>query len=199
MALESSMPKTTVAEPPTSPRTERGCSVCGASVPPELREMDASPPGACWNRGAGPGVSMSTACSALRWWNTSSEQAVPKTMVAGPPTGPRAVGTTSGVLWSSAREMEEKPPGACWKRGAASGVSRQVLRSSWCVRRLAVESSLPSRMEVGPPTGPLRPGAAPATSGADSLPPGACGKRGAASGVSTVAPRCSWRWERAAL
>mmetsp|Transcript_136241 Transcript_136241/g.423371 ORF Transcript_136241/g.423371 Transcript_136241/m.423371 type:complete len:200 (+) Transcript_136241:952-1551(+) len=197
MAAESSTPRTTVAGPPTSLRAALASwSATGASgVPASAKEMEASPPGACWNRGAGAGVSAPSTCSAFRKrLSASSDPSVPKMMVASPPTGPRTAGATGRL--PPPREMDEVPPGAWWKRGAASGVSRAAPRSSWRNRKAAAESSLPSRTEDAPPTGPRALGTPPASQD-DSLPPGAWENRGVASGVSTGAPRCAWRWPRA--
>mmetsp|Transcript_136241 Transcript_136241/g.423369 ORF Transcript_136241/g.423369 Transcript_136241/m.423369 type:complete len:259 (+) Transcript_136241:1642-2418(+) len=190
--------------------------------------MDAVPPGACWNRGAASGVSTGASRASRLSSNASLELSTPRMTLAAPPAGTRVDGSSligastapspprqivvappTGPLTGTAsvassegpRRTLEAPPGACEKRGTASGVSMPAARCAWYWLRMPSVSSLPSTTTALPPTGGRRAPLSAAGSAAgpapprlmEATPPGACWKRGAAAGVSTAAPRSSLR------
>mmetsp|Transcript_137353 Transcript_137353/g.342536 ORF Transcript_137353/g.342536 Transcript_137353/m.342536 type:complete len:382 (-) Transcript_137353:804-1949(-) len=161
------------------------------------------PPGACVKRGNASGVEKATSRRAWRSLKSSAALSAPSTTPSAPPTGPRTGDACAPAAAPGLKSMEAVPPGACWKRGAASGVSMARVCWSWYCWKASAAVPSPSSREVGPPTGPRAdgassgPAAAPRTS--EEEPPGACGKRGAASGVSMPASLRCWASENVAL
>mmetsp|Transcript_70822 Transcript_70822/g.195638 ORF Transcript_70822/g.195638 Transcript_70822/m.195638 type:complete len:243 (+) Transcript_70822:1268-1996(+) len=202
-----SAPKTMVVAPPTGPRMVTVTS----AAPSSAKQTDALPPGACAKRGAPSGVSTQAARCSSNGRKASLWSSLPRTTDVTPPTGPRALGPGLSLFrtTSSLQQSDALPPGACVKRGAASGVSMGAPRSSSRWLKTSRESSLPRTMVVAPPTAPLSaataawPSAPCATKCPARLmvdvPPGACRKRGAAAGVATAAPRCSSRSRKRSL
>mmetsp|Transcript_70822 Transcript_70822/g.195637 ORF Transcript_70822/g.195637 Transcript_70822/m.195637 type:complete len:295 (+) Transcript_70822:2027-2911(+) len=190
--------------PPTGPLVATALGGDAPEEPSPPRQTDEVPPGACENRGAAPGVSRLAPRDSWYWPRMTLESSLPSTTLEAPPTGGLAQATSptgTAEATSPPKPMEELPPGACWKRGAAAGVSTATWRSSLYCAKITAESSLPRTTVAAPPTGPLPP--APLPTGASEVsapkqtedkPPGACGNLGVAPGVSTTASRASLRW-----
>mmetsp|Transcript_8998 Transcript_8998/g.25793 ORF Transcript_8998/g.25793 Transcript_8998/m.25793 type:complete len:263 (+) Transcript_8998:587-1375(+) len=91
--------------------------------------------------------------------------------------------------------MVEFPPGAWEKRDDGSGVSSFASRSAFRCANTSAELSAPNSNVLWPPTGPrvgtALTGPLPPSS-MELVPPGAWGKRGSASGVSTTVERCAF-------
>mmetsp|Transcript_85408 Transcript_85408/g.217695 ORF Transcript_85408/g.217695 Transcript_85408/m.217695 type:complete len:206 (-) Transcript_85408:612-1229(-) len=153
------------------------------------------PPGACRKRGAASGVATGLERRAWRSAKSCLLSSLPSTTPSAPPMGPRTV-TSAPCSVSPPRQMVEVPPGTWAKRGAAAGVSVAWPRCSSYGRKDSEASPPPKTMLATPPTGR---GDAAATGASAApprtiveVPPGAWGKRGAASGVSMPAERCWW-------
>mmetsp|Transcript_18024 Transcript_18024/g.35355 ORF Transcript_18024/g.35355 Transcript_18024/m.35355 type:complete len:227 (-) Transcript_18024:897-1577(-) len=178
---KSSQPRMSVAAPPGAPRGTTGTISFGlADISKQTVEL---PPGACWCRGAAAGVSTARDLWACLSRKSAWESSPPRTIVAGPPTGPRSAmdcwsepcartpsvarqivvspptgpliaGTSLACMSDGSNIMAALPPGACENRGTADGVSTGASRSSCNCLNTSLLSSLPSMMCPGPPTGP---------------------------------------------
>mmetsp|Transcript_49274 Transcript_49274/g.143430 ORF Transcript_49274/g.143430 Transcript_49274/m.143430 type:complete len:263 (-) Transcript_49274:62-850(-) len=228
---ELSAPNSIVLCPPTGPRVGTALT-----APPPPSSMQLVPPGAWGKRCKASGVSTTAERCASCCAHMSAEQWPPRTTVAAPPIGPRGWTMSTGASASNVRERVstpptgpltkagasstvppkhtvERPPGACGKRDAGSGVSIPAIRRLSSSANMRLESSLPKVTVSSPPTGPRVHGRASCSSAPRSpstmvvapptgpltacgshsplsprhrcdMPPGACGKRAAASGGS---------------
>mmetsp|Transcript_68506 Transcript_68506/g.191039 ORF Transcript_68506/g.191039 Transcript_68506/m.191039 type:complete len:256 (-) Transcript_68506:392-1159(-) len=145
----------------------------------------AVPPVTCKKRGGALGVSTTAERSFSCLRKASLWLSSPKHTVLSPPTGPLVATTASAREPSSPRQMVEAPPGA-WCN-VVLGRSVMEFPVFWLAPLANAFDETSAPVEDTPPRQ------------TEELPPGACGKRGAAPGVSTTASRCTWRWLKISL